>query len=271
MRGNQFGWRQCTTVSALLLLLAACSKQAEEAAGSAGVAASEAVAMQGESNRAGSALAYAHEASIRMDGQAIAARVATVRKACMDGRFGTCSVLGEEQGMGESPSGRLQVRATPAAIEPLVKLASEGAEIGQRSTQAEDLADAVRDNGMRQRRLTTQHAKLSELMERKDIKIEELIALTQQLATLEAELQSVDQEAAQQRRRIETNLLTLHFHAAGVSQESSQIRRAFRGLGSTWDASIGVLITVVGALLPFVVFALLAWWLAAVIKRRRND
>lgn len=270
MRTMQFARRRLVFACSLLLLASACSRQGADSTSGAAAPKSESVALQGESNRAGNALAYAHEATIRMEGQAIAGRVAAVHKACMDGRFGACSVLAEEQGMGESPSGRLQMRATPAAIEPLVKMAADGAEIGQRSTQAEDLADAVRDNGLRQRRLASQHAKLSEFIERKDIKVEDLITLSQQLASLEAELQSVEQEAAQQRRRIETNLLTLHFEAVGVTRQSSEIRQAFRSLGSTWDSSIGVLITVVGALLPFAAFVAIVWWLVAAIRRRRR-
>jgi len=269
---HEMHFAQCRFVVAcsLLLLVSACSQQSADSAIGGAAPKSESAAIQGESNRAGNALAYAHEATIRMDGQAIAARVSAVHKACMDQRFGACSVLAEEQGMGESPSGRLQMRAAPAVIEPLVKMAADGAEIGQRSTQAEDLADAVRDNGMRQRRLSSQHAKLSEFIEHREIKVDELITLGQQLATLESELQAIEQEAAQQRRRIETNLLTLHFEAVGVTRQSSEIRQAFRNLGSTWDSSIGVLITVVGALLPFAAFVAIVWWLVAAIRRRRR-
>lgn len=271
--------RYYATVWSLLVLaslgggLSACSKSASEAAPSAeGFSVAPAAAtVEGQDNRAGSQLAYEHEVTIWSGGKDIAARIGKVRAACMAERFGACNVLGEDQTAGDSPSGNLKLRAIPSAIEPLVALAAEGAEVGQRSTTAEDLADAVRDNGLRKARLESQHAKLAEIMARKDIKVEDLIALSQQQATIEAELQGVEQEAAQQQRRIRTNLLTLHFNAQGVTMtEASATREAFGRLGSIWDSSLGALIILVGALLPFALFAGAVFVIARWIARRRG-
>lgn len=260
-------------VGLLWCALAACSRQADSGAPAMATdaAAPEASSsVVGQANRAGSFLAYEHEVMIRTRAQDIARRVEFVRKACMAGQFGTCSVLNEEQSAGESPSGSLKMRAEAKAIEPLVKLAADGADIAQRSTHAEDLADAVRDNGLREQRLRVQHEKLIELMARRDIKVEDLIALTQQLSSLEADMQSAEQESAQQQRRIETNLLTISFQSEGVTVESSRIRQAIRGLGETWDASVATLITVVGALLPFAAFVLVIVVLVRFIRRRKK-
>ncbi len=268
IRGLLFG-----LAAALLLAAGACSKGADRdvAAAAAAAPAADANGVPGVANRPGSFLAYEHEVSIRLPAAAIAAHVAAARDACMSERFGECSVLGEEQGAGEFPSGSLKIRAVPQAVQPLVKIASDGGEISQRSTHAEDLADAVKDNGLRRQRLQTQHQKLSELLERRDIKVEDMIALTQQLAELETELQGAEQEAAQQQRRIQTNLLTLNFSSQSVTVESSQIRQAIRGLGGTWDASIAMLIMVVGALLPFAVLVALVWAAFSLFIRWRRS
>ena len=263
---------------ALLLLsvlaaVTACSKSADQAGDAAGesAAAPAAPPVQGQANRGDSQLAYEHDVTIWSGGKDIATRIGKVRAACMAERFGACSVLGEEQTAGESPSGSLKLRAIPAAIEPLVGIAAEGAEVGQRSTSAEDLADAVRASGLRKLRLESQHAKLGEILARKDIRVEDLISLSQQQAAIEAELQGVEQDAAQQQRRIRTNLLTLHFNAEGVTiAEASATRQAFGRLGGIWDSSLGVLITVVGALLPFLLFAGIVIVAVRWIVRRRK-
>jgi hypothetical protein len=266
---GEFRGLALSLVVALAIIGAACSKSGDRTAVAA--TATDASGVPGVANRPGSFLAYEHEVSIRLPASAISAHVAAVRDACMSERFGDCSVLSEEQGAGESPSGNLKLRAAPQAIQPLVKIASEGGEISQRSTHAEDLADAVKDNGLRRLRLQAQHQKLGELLERRDLKVEDMIALTQQMAEIETELQAAEQEAAQQQRRIETNLLTLSFNSESVTAESSQIRQAIRGLGGTWDAGIAALISVVGALLPFAVFAGLIWWLVRVSLRWRRS
>jgi len=255
----------------LAAAVGACSKPGASGESAADAASVDAAPVQGQENRLGSQLAYEHEATIWSGGKDIATRIGKVRAACMAEKFGACSVLGEEQSAGDSPSGTLTLRAIPAAIEPLVAIAAEGAEVGQRSTRAEDLADAVRDNGLRKIRLESQHAKLAEIMARKDIKVEDLIALSQQQAAIEAELQGVEQDVAQQQRRIRTNLLTLRFNAQGVTMsEVSKTREAFASLGGIWDQSIAVLVTVVGALLPFLLFGGFVLAIVVWIARRRR-
>ncbi|GAB2494819.1 DUF4349 domain-containing protein [Arenimonas alkanexedens] len=260
-------------MSAMLLatVVTGCADQSsqESAMAPASVAADGLV---GQANAPGNFLAYAHEASVRMSAGDIAGRVAEVRTACMAARYGTCTVLGEQQSSGQWPGGLLQMRAEPKAVEPLVAMAAEGGELAQRSTQAEDLADAVRDNGLRQQRLRIQHERLSEFLSRRDIKAEDLIALSNQLAQIEAELQASEQEAAQQQRRLRTNLLTLRFESSQVTAASSDVGEALRSSLSVLDASVAVLVTVVVAVLPFAVLLLvMGWAVRALLRRRRRS
>jgi hypothetical protein len=251
----------------LLVMVAGCSNKVGE---SPAVAEASAPAMAGQGNAPGSFLAYRHEAGIRLPADRIAARLGAVRKACMDQAHGHCVVLGEQQSAGQWPSGQLVMRAAPKAIEPLVAMAAEGAELSERSTQAEDLADAVRDNGLRRQRLQSQHVRLSEFLARKDLKAEDLIALGNQLAQIEAELQTAEQESAQQQRRINTNLLTLNFHASGVDADRSEVRMALRDSLEVLDGSVAMLVTTVVALTPFALFGLfLVWVVRAWLRRRR--
>jgi hypothetical protein len=276
MRGDRLRTVGLALVIVLAAVAGACSKSADNADSAAPTAAAapDEGGVPGVANRPGSFLAYEHEVSIRLPAAKISSHVAAVRDACMSERFGGCSVLSEEQGAGEAPFGSLKIRAAPQVIQPLVKLGSEGGEISQRSTHAEDLADAVNDNSLRQQRLQVQHQKLSEILERRDLKVEDMMSLSQQMAQLETELQGAEQEAAQQRRRIETNLLTLNFSSENVTVESSKIRLAVRGLGGIWDASIATLITIVGALLPFALFIGLIWGIVRIVigwKRSRRS
>ncbi|MBW8368041.1 MAG: DUF4349 domain-containing protein [Arenimonas sp.] len=262
--------RIALSLSALLLVtVAGCAKtdgysQADAAAEAAPAG------LTGQANAPGNFLAYSHEATVRLEAAAIAERVAAVRTACMEGRHGTCTVLGEEQSSGQWPGGKLQLRAEPKAIEPLVAMAAQGGELSQRATEAEDLADAVRDNGLRQQRLRIQHERLSEFLARRDIKAEDLIALSNQLAQIETELQASEQEAAQQQRRLSTNLLTLRFESSQVTAESSELGEALRDSLSVLDASVAVLVTVVVATLPFLLVLLAVGWAVRALLRRRR-
>jgi hypothetical protein len=231
-------------------------------------------AMQGGENRNGSQLAYEHNVLVKLAAARVADNLARTREACTTQKFGACDLLGEKLEAGDYPAGQLQMRAVPAAIGPLVQLAADGGEVAQRSTTAEDLAEAVRDNGLRRKRLELQHAKLSEIMTRRDAKVEDLVALSDRLAQIEAELQTAEQEGAQQQRRIRTNLLTVDFHSdivAVAAEEHTRIGEALRGLTTVWDTTVAGLITIVlGALLPFaLVIGGLVWLVVAARRRRR--
>lgn len=250
-----------------------CARDDKHAPASAGAPAAEAggpgnPSVAGVVNRGGSQLAYEHAVRVRLPGERIARNLGATRDACMFRTFGECTLLGEEMGAGEQPSGQIRMRAAPDAIDDLVRVASTGGEVAQRSTSAEDLADAVRDNGLRRARLELQHRKLGEILERRDLKPEDLFALTERMAELEAQLQGAEQEAAQQQRRIQTNLLTVHFETTSITVASSRIGEALRGVTSTWDGSIALLISVTAALLPFAVLGLLVFLVVRWARRR---
>ena len=262
----------------------ASAAAAPESAPAAGFAARAALAsrnaggadeVKGLANHNGSQLAYAHDVHVRLAAERLPGNLGKVRDACTAQAFGPCDVLNEQLQAGDYPTGELQMRAAPEAVAGLVKAASDGGTISQRSTQAEDLAAAVRDNGLRRKRLELQHAKLTEILERGHGDMDQLVGITERLAALEAELGAAEQEAVQQQRRIATNLLSLHFEAENVSVAtvaSSRIGEAFRGLTSTWDTIIAWMVTVfLGAFLPFaVVFGLAGWIVLKLFRASRR-
>ncbi|HET9484440.1 MAG TPA: DUF4349 domain-containing protein, partial [Xanthomonadales bacterium] len=117
----------------------------------------------------GAHLAYEHEVELEAAPDTIGPRITAVRDACTSERFGACSVLAIEATNGEYGRSYITVRAVPQAIEPLVALASDGANPKRRTTKAEDLADAVADVAQRRDLATRQRERLLELSERRDL------------------------------------------------------------------------------------------------------
>ena len=202
----------------LLVVLGACEKKS--------VMASETAAPEGVSgveSKSGGFLAYTHSVKFEVDPGSIGGRISALQSACNEERFGACSVLAVESTSGRQATGSIAMRVVPAAVEELVKLGADGAEVASRRTSAEDLADAVADVTDSQDLLTRQRAKLLEFSERKDLAVTDLITLSENLAALDARLQSLAQDAAQQRRRIETNHLTIDFASNAEWEDESDI------------------------------------------------
>lgn len=254
---------QAMAALALLALLAGCSsKKGAESVGSAAAPVA---------NREGAMLAYEHSARIRLEADAIPARLKAVQEACMQRRFGDCTVLEVAQEGGESPSARLGVRSVPAAVEPLIALAGKGGEIGSRITRAEDLAVEVRDNDQLRRRLDTERAQLLEFQKRRDLAVADMIALSRQLAEVEAQLQTAEQTGAQQRMRIETQKLTIDFTPPELESGGNDVVRALREAGSLLASGTAWTIRAVAFLVPVsIVLAVIVWLVRRVRRARRR-
>jgi len=209
----------------LLALLGACSKK--ETVTATDTAAPE---VAGLASKTGGFLAYAHTVAFEVEPDSIGDRITALQRACNEERFGACSVLEVQSTSGRRAIGSIAMRVAPAAVEQLVTLGADGAKIASRQTFAEDLADAVAGVADSRDLLTRERAKLLELSEHKDLTVADLITLSERLAAVEARLQSLAQEAAQQRRRIETNHLKIDFTSNAPWEEESDF-----SFGEIWE------------------------------------
>lgn len=246
----------------LVIAATACSKN--EAASGAPPAKSLAPPRQMEQ---ATFLAYEHEVHIELAVAQIQQRMATVQASCQSGKYGQCVVLNVSQQRGERPSGEVTVRIVPDGVEALVGLAAQGAQIGSRTTHAEDLAQIVADNSMQQLRLEKEHARLMQFQERKDLAVSDLLAISKQLSEIEASAELAKREGAQHRRRIDTQLLTLAFNPPDGQQGRGEISQAFGDFSRILATSVAWLVRACAALLPL---ALVSWVLAFVWRRRRR-
>lgn len=268
----QAGWR-CVPII-VIGLLAACG--AQDAAQSEAMAYGAAPAPAPITDAAASAagvqefLAYEHSAGISLAPDAIQPRLREAQAACNDGRFGTCVVLNLSQQGGDYPGASLGVRIVPEGVEPMIALASAGAELGHRSTHAEDLAVVVRDNALAAQRLRNERARLQEFQARRDLAVADMIALSQRMAETDAALEAIEQQAAQHRRRIDTQLLTINFQATRVQEGRNEIALAVRDFGATLATGTAWTIRAAAFLLPMLLALAVLVLLVRRWRRRRQ-
>lgn len=278
-------WRRWGACLALMMV-AACSRGGEsaapppyaaDAASSAAEAAAQAAdasfaaGAPGEEHRAMATLAYEHEASVALPAAQIPARLKQLQESCLKSSFGACTVLQVEQRGGEQPRGELSVRIAPAGVEPLIAQAGQDGQIESRTTHAEDLAQAVQDNDAQRQRLQAEQRRLQEFQQRRDLSVADMIALSEKLAAVETQLLATSQEAAQQRRRLDTQRVTLTFAAPTAERSRSDIGDALRDSGEIFAGSIAWAIRVVVGLAPFVLLGYALWRLIAWRRRRRRS
>lgn len=215
-------------------------------------------------------LAYEHSVGVQLDSADIVPRLQAIQAACRDARFGACTLLEAQQSAGERPSARAVLRMAPAGIEPMITLAGEGGEAGERSTRAEDLAVVVRDNATEQDRLTREMARLQLFEARRDLSVADMIALSERIAATEAAIEAAHREGAQHRRRVDTQLLTVQLRTRDGEQGRSEIGAAFREFGSMLAMGAAWTIRATAFLLPLGLVGLFLFAMLRALWRRRR-
>ncbi len=232
------------------------------------LSATESASVSGMQSKAGAFLAYEHSLQFEIAPAAIAVHVSAVQSACNESRFGACSVLSIESSAGQHGSASLSLRVVPSGVEHLVALAGEGAELKSRETRAEDLAEAVADVASARDLLERQRVTLLSYVERKDLSVTDMITLSQQLASVESQLQQLSRDSAQHTRRIESNLLTLKWSSNVEWKDESSV--SLSDSWATFTSSLaegvdgaaeyaGFLLPILVLFFPFALFWRWAW------------
>lgn len=257
-------WLRAAGVPLLLLVLAGCAGQGDP--GRYGGANEEAAVAAPE----GTLLAYEHDVRVQLAGELIRARMQQLSQACQQARFGDCAVLEVSEEGGALPSASIRVRLAPKGVAPFIALAGGEGEVVSRVTRAEDLAQQVADTALTQARLKKEYDTLLGYQQRPNLAVADLLTVSQRLAELEAGMEQAAAQAAQQRRRIDTQLLTVQLQTPASESGRSEISEAMRDFGGVFTGSVAFVIRAVAALVPVAVVLWLLGWVGLKLWRRRR-
>jgi hypothetical protein len=226
-------------------------------------------------------LAYEHSIDIEMDSELLPTRLREIESACVAGKPVECTVL--DVGLHSRNNvygGTIKMRIAPQGVDSIIEAASQGAKLISRSTRAEDLAQPIADTQQQLSLMTTHRDRLAEIMKSKDLKIEQLITVSKELATVQTQIDALSTQQAQLRRRVDTDLLTINLSPPDGAYQSQQtpIRDALRVFGSNFREAVSMVITFIAFVLPWLVILLpglfllrVFWvWAGRMLARRRQ-
>lgn len=129
--------------------------------------------------------------------------------------------------------------------------------------------------------LTTHRNRLEEFLKSKELKIDQLITVSKELATTQTQIDMLSTRAANLRRRIDTELLTITLSVPRQDYYATQtpIVDALRSFGSEFKQAIAQVIGFVAVLLPWLVVIIpgiillrLFWrWISRWLNRREAE
>jgi hypothetical protein len=280
---------QALVVIGALGALAGCGKDEASGIGPSGLGASgssaprEAImaAMAPAPRPPGQAdtLAYEHTVSIETTRELLPKRMQELEAACNADRASGCTVLDVTlHSQNDLPNGGIRMRLAPAGVEPMVALASKDGEVSARSTHAEDLAEPIADAERQLALMTLHRDRLTEFMRSKELKVDQLITVSKELATVQSQIDSLSTQRANLRRRVDTDLLTINLTlpVQEYSASGSPIADALQSFGSDFREAVGMVIRFLAVLLPWLVVVLpglfllrLFWrWIGRRLARR---
>jgi uncharacterized protein DUF4349 len=226
-------------------------------------------------------LAYEHAISIELSKELVPVRLRELEAACAADRASKCTMLQVEmRSTADVPSGLIRMRLARGGVEPIIELASRDGKIQSRTTHAEDLAQPIADTERQLALLTLHRDRLTELMKSKDIKVDQLIALSKELASVQTQIDSHGTERANLRRRVDTELLTVNLSPPGrdYATQETPVMDSLRLFGSMFREAIGQVITFIAFVVPWLVIIVpglillrLFWrWIGRWLSRRER-
>jgi len=253
-----------------LLLLQGCSQQHPGAAFSGPMAA----ANMAESRALGEAsapeakhskyLAYEHSVTVDVAEPDIKPLLDKVVAACAADVANQCTLLGSGVEGGRESSAHVRMRIKREGVEKLIALAATGGEVASRNTVAEDLEGPIRDNAKRLDMLRSYREKLLALEAKAGNNAEALIKVSQELASVQSELEAATGVEARLMERVNMDLLNIAIQSRSQRGFWSPVTRATRDFSSNLSEGIASAITGVAYILPW---ALILFAVGAIARK----
>lgn len=257
---------QLVALGLIMALLSACAS--EKSAEPAGIIPIDAAwqsssdvavpAVQREPGTAQQYLAYSHDFSVELPNAQVQPIYEQLLAACNTDEQFACVVVQASIASGELSRANLRLRVQSAGIKPLLQLLASQGQIIKQTTSAEDLSNAVVDNGKRIEMLLSYRTRLQALELQQSTDIDTLMKIASELATVQTNIEYAQGEKRNLLQRVEKDFLNIELYAKRhqTTQPFWQpITQAFDGLGH--DIGLGI-----SYLLTFLVYAV--FWVPAI-------
>ncbi len=230
---------------------------------------------------AGVYLAYRYTYGLIMPSAAIKSTFDKHIQICRDAGASNCQITGSSTNSysDEDIRANLSLRAEPKWLETFITgmktdISDVDGRIENANTSVEDLTRALLDTDARLKAKTTLRTRLENLLETRDAKLPDLLALERELARVQAEIESATANLKALRARVSMSVVNINYTSerAAVSRSAvSPIGEALKDFVRIVSNGIAGVITFVAFMLPWMIFLIIPglFTLRWVWRRRR--
>ena len=170
-----------------------------------------------------------------------------------------------------APSGSVSLRVRPGDVDKLIAFVGKQGEIAQRTTETEDKTTIVVDTDAKIKNLTDFRDTLRKMLARPGVSVKDIVEIQEKLADAQSQL---DSEAAQRKilaNETEKVAVEIDFRAERTMASMSAFKPigdALRESASVLAESLASLITVVVAVIPWLIVIVPGGWFLVTAWRR---
>lgn len=252
---------------ACLVGMTACNRNNHLVAASAAQIVSN---MPQRAQSAPSTLSREHSVTIEVPESDLHSGFQRLTDRCTADSANHCAILQSDVTSGQFSSGLIKLRIDPKAVEDLIGFAISLGRLEHRSTQVEDLADAIQDTQSRIEMLTMYRKQLLELQGKAATNIDAAIKVASELSTVQSNLEQANGQAAFQAKRTSTDIVTIHFSVTEQKAFWRPIHDAVRDFFGNLSEGISQAITAVAYILPWLLVVIPVLYLVRFLWRRRG-
>lgn len=225
-------------------------------------------------------LAYSYGLTLELPSQRVPAVMDAHVAACQSAGPRLCQLIGSHR-YGDPDSnigGTVTLRAEPAWLRAFMggiaaQVDEAGGEIRQQTTSTEDLTRQMVDSEASLSAKLTQRDNLRALLRSRPGRLSDLLAIEQELARVQAEIDELQSYLAVMRTRVAMSTLTLEYASAPRpigSDTFRPLRDALAGFLGVIVAGFAAIITIIAGLIPVLVVGIPIVWLLLRWRRRRG-
>jgi len=209
-----------------------------------------------QEQRRDKSLAYEHTVTIALEPAVLPNRMKEIQEACATDKKYGCTLLDVLlRSATDAPSGTIRMRLAPGGVAVFTATASKNGAIKEQITHAEDLAQQVNDTERELALLTAHRDRLIEFSKDKSLKIDQVMTVSRELASVQTQIDTAATTRANLHRRIDTELLTLKLNvpAETLIAQRAPIHDAFESFTSDFSDAIAQVIRFIAGLIPWLV------------------
>ena len=252
--------------SLLLLSIISCSSESSNDAGSFSMhrEASE----EAKQRKKTEYLAYEHRITIDLPKDDIEKVFEEIISFCADDTKNKCTILHSSLNTGDYSSSNIQARVLPTGVESLIRSATKQGNTSNKSTDTEDLQDAIVNGNKRLEMLLQYQSKLIELEKESSNDIESLIKISRELSQVQSDIEYAEGEKAKLLHRTQMYIVHISLHSRSYVSFWGPISDSLKAFGENLSEGISQAIIAVAYLLPWVVIALFLLYVLRIVWRK---